>query len=196
VQDNGKPQKIGLEPVMRLGSEYEFDVVGVIDIAHNCHIEKTRFSFLADKIVSKPGEDVGAAIAKFLNSGAKPAPKELPKEQVEQPIELLKAPYIDDFKIPDLSQVYALRLITANGDRVALEQVAIRAGFFKCKKFKCWVGDKYVRSLHKYYIHSPNEGWINDYEPAENEKYVSEPQFIPANNTSEPQVEADQSENF
>jgi hypothetical protein len=71
------PKKIGLGAVMRPGSEYEFDVVGIIDIDHNLIIEKTRFDWLADKIVKKADEKLGIQIKDWLEKGKDKEKKEV-----------------------------------------------------------------------------------------------------------------------
>jgi hypothetical protein len=69
---NGKqvPERVGMGVIMRPGSEYEFDVVGMLDIAHNMTIEKTRLQWLADKNITKPDEKLGKQIREWLDSGA------------------------------------------------------------------------------------------------------------------------------
>lgn len=69
---NGKqvPERVGMGVIMRPGSEYEFDIVGMLDIAHNMTVEKTRLQWLADKVVTKPDEKLGKQIREWLDSGA------------------------------------------------------------------------------------------------------------------------------
>lgn len=69
---NGKqvPERVGMGVIMRPGSEYEFDVVGMLDITHNMTVEKTRLAWLADKIITKPDEGLGQKIREWLDSGA------------------------------------------------------------------------------------------------------------------------------
>lgn len=69
-----KVTPIGLDPIMRDGFEYEFDVYGMIDIDHHCTIRKTRIEWLADKILTKPGAELGKQIRDWLESGAKTPP--------------------------------------------------------------------------------------------------------------------------
>lgn len=73
-QVNGKsvPKKIGLAPQMRDGIEYEFDIAGDIDLDHNLSISKSRASHLADRVVPKPGVELGKEIAAWLSEGAEP----------------------------------------------------------------------------------------------------------------------------
>lgn len=67
--DDKKVKPIGLDPVMRDGFEYEFDLYGMIDIEHNMTIRKTRIVTFADKIITKPGEKLGEEIRDWLASG-------------------------------------------------------------------------------------------------------------------------------
>jgi len=50
-------RKVGLAPVQRDQMEYEFDVVGDIDDAHNLRITKSRCRFLSDQFVHLPTEN-------------------------------------------------------------------------------------------------------------------------------------------
>lgn len=65
-------EPIGLEPIMRNGFEYEFDLYGMIDIDHNMTVRKTVMPFLTDAIVSKPGRDLGVQIKEWLQEGKAP----------------------------------------------------------------------------------------------------------------------------
>lgn len=69
--DRGKkvPRKIGLKPVQRDGVEYEFDVVGDLDLEHTMVVTKSRCSALADQVLRKPDEQVAATLLNWLNSG-------------------------------------------------------------------------------------------------------------------------------
>jgi hypothetical protein len=87
IEKNGRtvqqPRKIGTAPVQRQGMEYEFTIVGDIDVDHNLVISKSRMATLADAVVSKPNVEWFAQIATWLNSGEaadveKPAPKPEP----------------------------------------------------------------------------------------------------------------------
>lgn len=71
TEENGKKtiKKLGLAPVTRDGVEYEFDVVGDIDLNHDLVIAKTRCDELADTLWHKPGEDLAQVITDWLNTG-------------------------------------------------------------------------------------------------------------------------------
>jgi hypothetical protein len=64
------PKKVGMAPIMRPGSEYEFDIVATMDLEHNFFIEKTRCKAFDGKAWQKPGIDVGGAAKRWLESGA------------------------------------------------------------------------------------------------------------------------------
>jgi energy-coupling factor transporter ATP-binding protein EcfA2 len=44
VTPSGKPEKVGIEPVQRKGIEYEFAIVGELDLAHTLTVGKSRAS--------------------------------------------------------------------------------------------------------------------------------------------------------
>jgi AAA domain len=74
----GKTQvrKVGMSPVQRDGLEYEFDVVGDLDIENNLIINKTRCPELAGAVLRKPGRDLAERLAAWLSDGAAPAKHE------------------------------------------------------------------------------------------------------------------------
>lgn len=77
---NGKtsPRKVGLAPVQRDGLEYEFDVLGDIDLEHNLIISKTRCESLSGAVIQKPGANVAKVLLAWLSDGAD-APKVAPR---------------------------------------------------------------------------------------------------------------------
>lgn len=76
ANERGKmqPRKVGMAPVQRDGMEYEFDIVGDLDLDHNLIITKTRCRALDGQVISKPGADFAATVQQWLSDGA-PAPK-------------------------------------------------------------------------------------------------------------------------
>lgn len=54
------PRKVGMAPVMRQGVEYEFTLIGELDLEHRLVITKSRCSVLADVVV-QPGRAADAA---------------------------------------------------------------------------------------------------------------------------------------
>lgn len=62
-------RKVGMQPVMRDGIEYEFDLVGDLDQDNTLHITKSRCEDLKDKVFPKPGPEVAKALLEWLNDG-------------------------------------------------------------------------------------------------------------------------------
>lgn len=64
------PRKVGMAPVMRAGVEYEFTLVGDIDLEHRVVISKSRCHLLADEVL-QPGRAAEGAVAfkGWLESG-------------------------------------------------------------------------------------------------------------------------------
>lgn len=83
---NGKKiiQKVGMAPITRDGAEYEFDIVGDIDLEHNMVITKSRCKAIADKAFRMPGEDLAKRIQAWLSDGG-PAAEKRPAPAVTQP---------------------------------------------------------------------------------------------------------------
>lgn len=69
--DRGRkePKKIGLKAEQRDGIEYEFDIVGDLDLDHNLVVSKSRMSALADTVISRPNSDLGGQILAWLSDG-------------------------------------------------------------------------------------------------------------------------------
>ncbi len=85
------PKKVGLAPVQRDGLEYEFDLVGDMNINHDLIVTKTRCHRLADAVISKPDERVGLTMLEWLNDGVE---KLSPLDYVK--VEASKAQTIDE----------------------------------------------------------------------------------------------------
>lgn len=65
------PVKIGLKPEQRDGLDYEFDVVGELDLSHNLTVSKSRVVDVpVGEVVEMAGEEFGKRIADWLGSGA------------------------------------------------------------------------------------------------------------------------------
>lgn len=85
--ENGKTsiKKVGLAAIQREGMEYEFTLVGDVDLSHALKISKSRcigFIALGD-LFEKPGENFANRIYDWLNNGAepvKPAARVVPTE--------------------------------------------------------------------------------------------------------------------
>lgn len=74
---NGKaaPKKLGMAPVMRADTEYEFDLVLTMDDANNATVSKTRMGELLPQRMNRPDKSIGAKIGAWLASGKAPEPK-------------------------------------------------------------------------------------------------------------------------
>jgi hypothetical protein len=72
--DRGRkvPQKIGLKPEQREGIEYEFDIVGDMDLQNAMTISKSRCPALTGQVIQRPDSSLGEAILGWLTDG-KPA---------------------------------------------------------------------------------------------------------------------------
>lgn len=80
-----RPRKVGMAPIQRDGMEYEFSVVGTLDVDHTLVIDKTRCPDLDGQIFNKPGEDVAKILLDWLNAGAEvqPAPETVSDSEPE-----------------------------------------------------------------------------------------------------------------
>jgi hypothetical protein len=79
-----KPRKIGLQPVMRDGIEYEFDVCGDMDQENTLVITKSRCPKLASAVFPKPGKELADLLQGWL--GGTPAEVVRPEPPQEAPI--------------------------------------------------------------------------------------------------------------
>ena len=66
------PKKVGMAPIQREGFDYEFDIVGDLNLDHDLIITKTRCEDLDGKVFTKAGKEIGQIIKNWLESG-KPA---------------------------------------------------------------------------------------------------------------------------
>lgn len=75
-------RKIGLAPIQRDGLEYEFGLVGDIDLSNQLKISKTRLDgvIAPGDIFEKPGKALAQKIYGWLMSGAKPAERKAERE--------------------------------------------------------------------------------------------------------------------
>jgi hypothetical protein len=77
----GKVKKVGLAPVMRDGIEYEFTVFMELDQNHNGFIDKDRTQLFDNRIIEKPGAEMGRQLLDWMNRGVEPAAPPVLKEQ-------------------------------------------------------------------------------------------------------------------
>jgi len=62
-------EKVGLKTKQRDGLDYEFDIVGMMDMDNNLTIDKTRCSELRGKRFKNPGADLAKIILAWLKDG-------------------------------------------------------------------------------------------------------------------------------
>lgn len=74
-------RKIGLAPVQRAGMEYEFTLVGDMDLDHTIVISKSRCPALADAVQARPNIAFFTKFRDWLNTGA-PATQTIPTQTV------------------------------------------------------------------------------------------------------------------
>lgn len=70
--DKGKVQikKVGLQPIQREGTEYEFTLVGDMDMSHNMTIMKSRCLVVpVNATISKPGSEFANTLLDWLEEG-------------------------------------------------------------------------------------------------------------------------------
>lgn len=72
-------RKVGMAPVQRQGMEYEFTIVGDMDVDHNLMITKSRCDIMADAVENKPAAKFWQKLLDWLNSGEEPAKVEYPE---------------------------------------------------------------------------------------------------------------------
>ena len=63
------PRRIGLKEVQREGVEYEFDIVGLLDLSNTLTIEKSRMPDLTGAIIDKPDGKFAERITRWLSEG-------------------------------------------------------------------------------------------------------------------------------
>jgi hypothetical protein len=116
--DKGKSsvRKIGLAPIQRDGLDYEFTVVGDMNLSHELIVSKSRCSAIGvGDIIDKPGEKLAKTLRDWLSSGAAPVERPAPRPE---PI----ASAMDDV----LSQYLAA--LAAAKDQAELDRVATGPG--------------------------------------------------------------------
>ncbi|MBB4931792.1 hypothetical protein F4561_002612 [Lipingzhangella halophila] len=132
VQDNDRgkkaPVKIGLKPEQREGLDYEFDVVGELDLSHTLVVSKSRVSDLAvGEVVSEPGEDLGERIGSWLGQGT---PAANATEYRDRALE--KNATKDDLrklhKEAQQRRLLGAAVVNENGDVESLEALIVRRG--------------------------------------------------------------------
>lgn len=85
VNKNGRttkvPKKIGMAPIQRDGTEYEFDVVLDMNHSHDGIVTKTRCADLCDGVFHKPGAEMANILRGWLDGGEAPPAKPSQEKQ-------------------------------------------------------------------------------------------------------------------
>lgn len=66
------PRKIGTKPEQRDGIEYEFDIVGDLDLENTLIVAKSRCKKLAKAVIREPDETFGGTVLAWLSDGSDP----------------------------------------------------------------------------------------------------------------------------
>lgn len=87
-------RKVGMAPIQRDGMEYEFDIVGDLDIDHNLIISKTRCRALDGVVINKPGKELAETVKAWLSDG-EPLPDKPTEAQAARMMALVKELALD-----------------------------------------------------------------------------------------------------
>jgi len=84
-----KIEKVGLAAIQREGMEYEFTIVGDMDLSNTMRISKTRLAgvLAPGEVFERPGESFARKVYGWLMSGEAPAPRSEPAAHVRQSVD-------------------------------------------------------------------------------------------------------------
>ncbi len=136
------PKRVGLAAVQRDGVEYEFDIIGTLDIQNTLTIEKTRMTALAGTIINKPDAKLAQKIMAWLSDGApappsSAAPTNTSPATVQQPT--ATSPVKEDLREKRGQGIAAMNLVALNGERFNVKTPATSG---VQKTFEVWRDDK------------------------------------------------------
>lgn len=73
IEENEKgkkePRKVGMKPIQRDGLEYEFDLIGDLDLENRLTVSKSRIPSLSGQAIAKPGIELARTISDWLSEG-------------------------------------------------------------------------------------------------------------------------------
>ncbi len=78
-------RKVGMAPIQRAGMEYEFTLVGDMDLDHNFVVTKSRCDLLTDAVQNRPDAKFFKTFVDWLNSGEEPVNQSPKYEPVSLP---------------------------------------------------------------------------------------------------------------
>jgi hypothetical protein len=119
------PRKIGLKPEQREGIDYEFDVVGDMDLDNTLTVSKSRIPNLTRAVIQQPGPDLGKTIRSWLEDG----------EAVPDARDLREHAMADDATVEDIlaigaqgSKLGILHAVVPDGDGqpIVLRELLLR----------------------------------------------------------------------
>lgn len=90
------PRKVGMAPIQRAGMEYEFTVVGDMDLDHRIVISKSRYEPLQDAVETKPTAEFFQPFVDWLSEGESPRSKAAPQPQPSFSLDDLIAAFGED----------------------------------------------------------------------------------------------------
>lgn len=146
VQDkdsNGRTsiRKVGMAPVQRQGMEYEFTIVGDLDIEHTLVISKSRMSGIADEVVKRPDGKWFKRIADWLETGEAQQvqaadPKPEPKPEFRQPEQKKPAAPAANGLRPDTAPVEQADLDKMNALVAKAQELGIKTDYYTISPFE------------------------------------------------------------
>jgi AAA domain len=122
-----RPEKIGLKPEQRDGIEYEFDIVGDMDLENTLTVSKSRCPALSGEVIARPGEEFARAVLDWLSDGEPALSAADYREQAMTPgaaYEALKDLYL---KVKAAGLLGAA-VTDSSGDAMSLGQLIISLG--------------------------------------------------------------------
>ena len=66
---NTQIKKVGMAPIQRAGIEYEFDIVGDLDVTHSMLVSKSRCRAVDGRVISRPGPQFMETVKVWLDEG-------------------------------------------------------------------------------------------------------------------------------
>lgn len=121
--DRGKkvPKKIGLKAEQREGLEYEFTLVGTLDLENTLVVTKSRCKALSGAVVNRPDESFGRTLGDWLEDGeAGPTAAEIRDEVLDAP-DATYDELIAVYRKADRHGLLGAQIVTDTGDAASLE---------------------------------------------------------------------------
>jgi hypothetical protein len=125
---NGKatPRKVGMKPVQRDGTDYEFSIVADMSHDHVMTVTKSTCEDLVDAVIERPGPTLAATIAAWCGDG------EAVPDALEYRDRALAAVAFDDIRAlreeVKLARLLGAVIIDDHGDDVTLDELIVRRG--------------------------------------------------------------------